>query len=127
MADTKQLTDGPVDFHILRLEVTVAAALVDPVGHVVGGNVVDTTLAFGWRTDAPPPGVPDAMVNDVLSKQTGPVLALITSSMVFNGWVAMGMVDAPMTEHSSPTGEVGRTGPVTVQVRFPDEGQAVHD
>ena len=116
-----------IDFHILRLEVTVAAALVDPSGRVVGGNVVDTTLAFGWRTGDPPPGINDAMVNDVLSKQTGPVLALITSALSFNGWVVMGTVDEPMTEHSSPTGEVGNTGPVTVQVRFPDEGQAVHD
>lgn len=40
--------------------------------------------------------------------------------------IAMGQVDEPMKEYSSPTGEMG-TSPVRVHISFPNEGAAVHE
>lgn len=102
---------GGLDFHIVRVEVTVAAAITLPDGHILGDNMVDGTLAFGWRMSTPPEGISDAEVNAALTKQMSPVLALIQTALTFNGWVAMGQVDEPMTENSSATGEVGRSSP----------------
>ena len=116
------------DFPILRIEVTVAAALTDTTDHIVGGNMVDATLAFGWRTGPiPPGGVSDAQVCNALTAQMGPVLALIRTALTMNGWVAMGEVDDPMGAHSTATGVVGRTRPVSVRVVMPSEEGAVHD
>jgi hypothetical protein len=114
-------------FPIMRVEVTIAAALTDPTDHIVGGNVIDATIAFGWRTSPIPEGVTDAQVCNALSAKIGPVIALIQSALTLNGWVAMGEVDEPMGALSTATGEVGHTRPVKVTVRFPDEGGMVHD
>jgi hypothetical protein len=121
------LLDEPIDFHILRIEVTVAAAIQEPNDQILGRNVVDATLAFGWRTGAPPEGVSDAAINAGLTKGISPVLALIQSAMTFNGWVSMGQVETPMLADAKATGEVSHTHPVTVKVSFPDEQGAVHD
>jgi hypothetical protein len=119
--------DDAFDFHIVRVEVTVAAAIQQPDGQILGDNMVDATLAFGWRLAPPPEGVSDAAVNAALAKHMSPVLALIQTALTFNGWVAMGATDEPMNEKSSPTGEFGKSSPVTVRVSFPDETAAVHD
>lgn len=89
--------------------------------------MVDATLAFGWRTGTPPAGITDARVNAALAAQMSPVLALIQTALTFNGWVALGQVDEPMTENSSPTGGIGKSSPVRVHVSFPDEAAAIHD
>jgi hypothetical protein len=114
-------------FHILRMEVTVAASLVDPDGGIAGDNMVDATLAFGWRTSDPPAGMTDAQVNKALVRGVSPVLATIQTALTFNGWVAMGEVDEPMKDASHPTGEMSRSDPITVHVSFPDEKAAIHD
>jgi hypothetical protein len=114
-------------FHYLRLEVTVEAALVTPEDRIVGANLVEATLAFGWRTDDPPPGVTDDAVNAALTRQMSSVLALVQSALVFNGWLAMGQADEKMGEHARATGVVSHTEPITVHVSFPDERRAVHD
>ncbi len=119
--------DETIDFHILRIEVTVSGAIQEPDGHILGKNVVDATLAFGWRMGEPPPGVSDAVVNAGLTKGVSPVLALIQTAMTFNGWVALGQVDTPMLAGSTPTGEMSQSQPVTVKVSFPDEQGAIHD
>ena len=122
------MTDEPWDFHIIRVEVTVAAGIQEPNGDILGRNMVDATLSFGWRTDAPPEGVSDEAVNRALGDRAiSPVLALIQTALTFNGWVAMGQVDDPMTTNARTTGKASTTTPVRVHVSFPDEGAAVHD
>jgi len=88
-ADEAVGDEAAFDFHIIRVEVTVAAAIQEPSGHILGRNMVDATLAFGWRMGPPPEGISDAAVNAVLSQQMSPVLALIQTALTFNGWVAM--------------------------------------
>jgi hypothetical protein len=114
-------------FHYLRLEVTVEAAIVTPEDRILNSNLVDATVAFGWRIADPPPGATDESINAGLTQQMGNVLALVNSALVLNGWLAMGQADERMGEHSRATGVVAHTKPITVHVRFPDEGQAVHD
>jgi hypothetical protein len=111
--------------HYLRLEVTVEAALVTPKDRVLGGNLVDATLAFGWRIDAPPAGVTDEQINAALTKQMTGVLALVSSALILNGWADLGQADERMGERSHPTGEVSHTEAVTVRVI--DARGAVHD
>lgn len=111
--------------HYLRLEVTVEAALVTPEDRVLGDNLVDATIAFGWRTDKPPAGVTDAAINAALTKQMTTVLALVNSALVLNGWAILGQADERMGEHSRATGEIAHTEPITVRVL--DEGRTIHD
>lgn len=106
--------------HYLRLEVTGEAAIVTPEDRVLGDNLVDATMVFGWSIEAPPPGVTDESINAALTKQMTGVLALVNSALVLNGWVAMGQADERMGEHARPTGMVSYTTPVTVQVVAPD-------
>ena len=96
----------PTEFHYLRLEVTVEAALVTPEDRVLGDNLVDATVAFGWRIDAPPQGVSDESINAALTKQMTSVLALVNSALVLNGWLAIGQPDERMGAHSRATGVV---------------------
>ena len=121
------MTELRPEFHYIRIEVTVEAAIITPEDRVLGDNLVDATVAFGWRTDAPPPGVSDESINAALAKQMTGVLALVNSALVLNGWLAIGQPDERMGEHAKATGEIAHTTPITVQVRFPNEGQAVHD
>ena len=116
-----------INFPIVRIEVTVAGAVQEPDGHLVGSNMVDATLAFGWRTGTVPAGVSDAAINEALTRAISPVLAIIQTALTFNGWVALGQVDEPMADSSHPTGETARSTPVTVKVSFPDEQATVHD
>jgi hypothetical protein len=125
----KPITDFPTDteFHYLRLEVTVEAALVTPEDHVLGDNLVDATVAFGWRIVAPPPGVTDAAINAALTERMTGVLALVQSALLLNGWVVMGQPDERMGKSARETGEISHTTPITVRVVVPDERSAVHD
>jgi hypothetical protein len=121
-------TDGPfIDFPILRVEVTVAAAIQMPDGTMLGHNMVDATLAFGWRTGPTPAGASDARIGEALSRGMSPVLAIVQTALTFNDWVPLGQVDEPMVGRSKPTGGMARMSPVRVHVSFPDEGAAVHD
>lgn len=118
--------EAPWDLTIVRVEVNVSAVIQQPDGSILGQNMVDTTLAFGWRTEVPD-GVTDAQVNAALTKAVGPVVALISTNLTFNGWVAMGEVDDPLYKAgSTPVGEA-RSEPVTVRVNFVEEGNGVHD
>jgi hypothetical protein len=120
------VSDPPIDFHIVRLEVTAAAVIQDPSGQILGKNMVDATLSFGWRMAAPPAVVSDAAINAALGQQLSPVLALIQTVLTFNGWVAMGEVDEPMAQEGTTVG-MGRSVPVRVIVQSPNEEAAVHD
>ena len=112
-------------FPILRVEVTVAMAVTGPDDRIVGDNVVDATLAFGWKLTPIPDGVTEEAIVAVLGTRVGPVLALVESALVLNGWVVMGQVEDPMVAGAKPTGRDGHTGPITVHVL--DEAMAVHD
>ena len=114
-------------FHYLRMEVTVEAALITPDDHVLGDNLVDATVAFGWKITTPPPGVTDAAINARLAEQMTSVLALVNSALILNGWVAMGQPDERMGEHAKATGEIAHTRPITVRVVDVDDRQALHD
>lgn len=117
----------PDPFHYLRLEVTVEGAIVTPENRILGLNLVDATVAFGWRIATPPAGVTDEAVNTALTDQMSKVLALVQTALTLNGWVAMGQAEERMGEHAHVTGEVSQTRPVTVRVVMPDERGAVHD
>jgi len=119
--------DGYTGEHYLRLEVTVEAALVTPEDRILGDNLVDATVAFGWRITAPPPGVTDEAINAALTKQMSTVLALVNSALVLNGWALLGQADEQMGAHATATGVVAHTQPVAVRVVVPDERGAIHD
>ena len=128
MADTPDRPqDEPWDFHIVRVEVNVSAVIQEPSGAILGKNMVDATLAFGWRTEAPPQGISDEAVNAALTRAVSAVLAAVQTSLTFNGWVAMGQVDDPMVKSPASVVGEGRSAPVVVHVDFPDERNAVHD
>lgn len=55
------------------------------------------------------------------------VLALVSSTLVLNGWVALGQAEARMGEHSRATGVVSHTDPITMRVSVVDERGAIHD
>jgi hypothetical protein len=112
------------EFHYLRVEVTVAAALVSPDERIVGNNMVDATVAFGWRTDDPGERS-DAEINGALSRQISPVLALISTALLTQGWVDMGQVEEPMAEAPAKVVGHGMSTPVTVHVV--PEGAGAHD
>ena len=114
-------------FHYLRVEVTVEAALVTPEDRVLGDNLVDATVAFGWRIADPPPSPTDESINAALTTQMSGVLALIQGALVVNGWLAMGQADERMGEHARATGVISHTEPITVRVVMPDKRSAVHD
>jgi hypothetical protein len=102
-------------FHYMRVEVTVAAAIVDSDdGGVAGNNMVDATLVFGWRCDDPT-GRTDSQINAALSHRMSPVLALISTALTQQGWLAMGQEAEPMTHESVQVGQ-GVSTPVTVFV-----------
>lgn len=117
-----ELPDG-TPFHYLRIEVTAAAALVAPDDTFVGDNMVDATLVFGWRT-ADPGTRSDAEINGGLTQQMSVVMALLSTALITQGWLAMGQTDTPMTEHSHEVGH-GLTTPVTVHVV--PAGEGAHD
>jgi hypothetical protein len=100
-------------FHYMRVEVTVAAAIVDSDnGKVAGNNMVDATLVFGWRCDDPA-GRTDSQINAGLTHQMSPVLAVISAALTQQGWLAMGQEADPMTHESVQVGQ-GVSTPVTV-------------
>jgi hypothetical protein len=110
-------TDDPViDFPVVRVEVNVSAAIQLPDGHLLGSNMVDTTLAFGWRTGQLPVGLSDERINEALAAKISPVLSLIQTNLTFNGWVFIGQIDDPMVVAPHQIVGTGRAIPVTVQV-----------
>lgn len=95
------------DDHLFRIEVTVAATLVQPNGYIIGGNMIESTLAFGWRVQgAPPPSLDAAVLDDGLAKLTAAVMELLQPVLTAHGWRAMGSVDEPMVRYSVLKGEV---------------------
>lgn len=104
-----------LDFHYMRVEVTVAAALVSPDSRIVGNNVADVTFAFGWRA-ADPGERSDAEVNGALAHHISPVLAIIRTALIEQGWVDMGQAEEPMSKNATPTGGFGESTPVRVFV-----------
>ena len=113
--------------HYLRLEVTVEAAIVKPDNHILGDNLVDATMAYGWKIVAPRIDVTDESVNAALTKQMSSVLALVQSALVLNGWTLLGQADEQMGEHAKATGVVAYTEPRTVRLVEINEGGIVHD
>jgi hypothetical protein len=122
-----RVEDEPWDLTIVRVEVTVSAVIQEPSGSIFGKNMVDATLAFGWRIEPPREGTTDAQVNAALSKAISPVMALIQTNLALNGWVAMGQVDEPLLKAGATVVGVGRSVPVTVRLIEPDEESAIHD
>jgi hypothetical protein len=114
---------------IVRIEVNVSAVIQMPDGSIFGHNMVDATQAFGWRTAEPPVNASDSQVNAALTKAMSPVLALITTNLTLNGWIYIGQVedDEPLAKSGIDTGLRSRSEPATVQVRFADERNAIHD
>jgi hypothetical protein len=109
----------------LLVEITVAGAIVKRGGGLLGDNVADATLQFGWRADDLPAALSDERVLETLRQQIGPILVATKMSMVGSGWVFLGETDEPITAASTPTGEVRRTDPVRVFIPMPgQEGQA---
>lgn len=102
-------------FHYMRVEVTVAAALITPDDRVFGDNMSAVTLVFGWRTGDPGERS-DPEINGALAHQMSPVLALISTALITQGWVAMGQADEPMTKANATVVGHGLSTPVTVHL-----------
>lgn len=77
------------------VELTASAGIIDTDGSIVGSNVVDATLQFGWRADDLPKGASDENVVKALSALLGRVSALLQLSMTGNKWVYFGSVEDP--------------------------------
>lgn len=107
----------------LLVEVTVAAAFVGTDDRVVGNNVVDATLQFGWRADNLPAVIDDSRTLEALRRQMGPVLAVIRLTMTGNKWAYFGDVADPILSRGVVTG-MTRTDEVRVMVPMPDVGEA---
>jgi hypothetical protein len=111
----------PDEDHFARIEVTVAACVETPDGRALGDNVVDATIVFHASMPRPPRVLTDAEINRTLTHNMSPVLAAIQSVLASMGFAVLGMIDEPMGEHSSPTGEFGKATPVTVHLVQPDD------
>ena len=118
--------DGTVDFPVLRVEVNVAAAIQMPDGSILGHNLSDATLVFGWNAGKVPTGLDDAQINAALARGVSPVLALVSTALTFNGWAALGQTDEPMVKEAKDTGSVVRSTPVRVELRE-SNATAIHD
>ena len=111
--------------HFFRVEITVAACIATPEGHSLQDNMVDVTLGFSLSMAGPPRRLSDEEINRNLGHHMSPVLAAIQTTLTSMGFAALGTIDQPMTERSTPTGEFGRSSPVTVTLYLPgQEGRA---
>jgi hypothetical protein len=119
-------SNDPGTFHYVRLEITVDTAVITPEDHVLGSDLASTTIAFGWRVDAPPPGISDERIYDGLAKQMSKVIALIEGTLTVNGWVALDPPEERMAEDADDTGLTRFTEPVPVHVVDVERG-AFHD
>jgi hypothetical protein len=119
------MTEPDENIPYLLVEVTVAGAFVDADGMVIGDNVADATLQFGWRADNLPAVTGDEYIQEALRLQLGPLLALVRMTMTSNRWAYFGETDAPMAQASHPTGRAARTE-LRLLVPMPDlpEGRA---
>lgn len=117
----------PDDDHFFRVEVTVNACIATPDDRALGNNVADVTLGFSASMERPPAGIGDAEITAAIARNMSPVLAAIQTVLTMQlGYAALGMIDDPMADHGTPTGEFGKATPVTVRVSFPT-GAGVHD
>lgn len=111
--------------HFFRIEVTVAACIATPEGRALQDNMVDVTLGFSLSMARPPRPLTDEEINRNLIHHVSPVLAAIQTTLTSMGFAALGTIDPPMTERSTPTGEFGHSTPVTVVIGMPGvEGRA---
>jgi len=111
--------------HFFRVEITVAACIVTPEGRALQDNMVDVTLGFSLSMAGPPRRLSDEEINRNLGHHISPVLAAIQTTLTSMGFAALGTIDLPMTERSTPTGEFGHSSPVRVVLAFPGpEGRA---
>ena len=109
----------PDDDHFFRVEVTVAACIATPEGHALGDNMVDVTLGFSLSMARPPRTLTDAEINQNLTHHISPILAAVQTTLTSLGFTALGTIDPPMTDGSTPTGEFGVSTPVTVRISLP--------
>lgn len=77
------------------VELTASAAIIDTEQRIVGDNVVDATLQFGWRADDLPPGATDEQVTKALGALLERVAAILQLGMTANKWVYFGSVEEP--------------------------------
>lgn len=105
--------------HYLRFEVTVEACIATPEDRAMGDNIADATLGFAVAVKSPGRALSDVEINAVLAAKMGPVLAVITAGLTQIGLASVGQLDSRMGERATPTGQFGKTSPVTVRVSMP--------
>lgn len=108
----------------LLVEVTVGAAFIGVDGAVVGDNVADATLQFGWRADNLPTDADDPFVQEALRRQLGPVLANVQLTMTAAKWAFLGPIDKPALAGGTDTGIVMETDPITVRIPMVSDQEA---
>ena len=86
--------DGKAIPHFL-VELTASAAIIDTEGRIVGDNVTDATLQFGWRADDMPEGASDDAITGALGTVVGLATTIVQLAMTTNKWVYMGSVAEP--------------------------------
>ena len=91
----------------------------------VGDNVVDVTVGFLASMPRPPRELTDAEINGTLASHISVVVAAIQSVLTSMGFAALGTIDEPMSEHSSPTGEFGTSTPIHVTLEMVDVDEPV--
>lgn len=117
----------PEDDHYFRVEITVAGCIGTPEDKVLGDNMADVTMGFSMSMQRPPDGTTDVEINRAITHNMSPIVAAIQTVMTVSlGFATLGQIDEPMTDHSSPTGQFGRSTPVTVRISMSDL-PAIHD
>jgi hypothetical protein len=104
-----------VSRHAFRVELTVTAALLNE-RKVMGDNLADVTIAFELPVEDPPRDIPDAEVQGLLAKNMSPVIHLLATALVLQGFEHHGQVDEPLGEHTKGLVGYGLTEPGTVRV-----------
>jgi len=109
---------GPYTGQYLRVEVTVAACVIDGDDRVLGDVIVDATIALGHASATPSYRPTDEQIGAALTNQMSEVLATIQSSLMLSlDYIVIGQVEEPLIEAKGQEFSVGRTRPMTVTVR----------
>ena len=108
----------------LQVEVTIAAFLMTPAGHVLGDSIVSATVGFGTRA-VDQPGMSDEAIVKELSAVMGPVIATVRLALTTMGFAYLGDLPERVLDHAHQV-RTGLTPEMLVKFRMGDtpEGRA---
>ena len=109
---------GPYTGQYVRVEVTVAACVIDEDDMVLNDVIVDATIGLGHASAKASYPPTDEQIGAALTSQMSTVLATIQTSLMLSlDYAVIGQVEEPLIEAKGEAFSVGRTRPMTVTVR----------